>query len=63
MIEVRRKLTNRTQGRTRGEKERLSTAWVNRAIWLSIIRDADDWRPVIEIPKANIDSSWSRRSL
>lgn len=63
MIEVRRKLTNRTQGRTRGEKERLGTAWVNRAIWLSIIRDADDWRPVIEIPKANIDSSWSRRSL
>lgn len=62
MREVRRKLTNERQGRRR-EKENLSTAWVNRAIWLSIIRDADDWRPVIEIPKANIDSSWSRRSL
>lgn len=44
-------------------KANLGTAWVNRAIWLSIIRDADDCKPVIEIPKANIDSSWRRRSL
>ena len=49
--------------RKRTEKENLSPVWVNRAIWPSIIRDADDWRPVIEIPKANIDSSWSRRSF
>lgn len=63
MREVRRKPTDEKRGRMRGEKESLGTAWVNRAIWLSIIRDADDWRPVIEIPKANIDSSWSRRSL
>lgn len=48
--------------RVRREMENLGSAWVNRAIWLSIIRDADDCRPVIEIPKANIDSSWSRRS-
>lgn len=45
------------------EKENLSRVWVNRAIWPSIIRDADDCRPVIEIPKANIDSSWSGRSF
>lgn len=62
MREVRRKPANERQGRTRRETENLGTAWVNRAIWLSIIRDADDCRPVIEIPKANIDSSWSRRS-
>lgn len=48
---------------TSREKENLSRVWVNRAIWLSIIRDADDCRPVIEIPKANIDSSWSRHSF
>lgn len=57
---VRRKWTN---WRMRREKKNLSTVWVNRAIWLSIIRDADDCRPVIEIPKANIDSSWSRHSF
>lgn len=52
-----------TKESKRREKEDLSPVWVNRAIWPSIIRDADDWRPVIEIPKANIDSSWSRRSF
>ena len=46
---LRGKLISERQGRTEGEKETLCTAWVNRAIWLSIIRDADDWRPVIEI--------------
>lgn len=59
--ELKRTPRNEKQGRM--GRENLSTAWVNRAIWLSIIRDADDCRPVIEIPKANIDSSWSRRSL
>lgn len=52
-----------TKESKRREKGDLSPVWVNRAIWPSIIRDADDWRPVIEIPKANIDSSWSRRSF
>lgn len=50
-------------GGTGGGRARRSAVWVNRAIWPSIIRDADDWSPVIEIPKANIDSSWSRRSF
>lgn len=63
MRDVRKKLIKQRQGWMGREKGNLGTAWVNRAIWLSIIRNADDWRPVIEIPKANIDSSWSRRSL